>query len=158
MKRFLIWTLSILIFLFILTESILPALVMHSSFEDAFVELLDEQIPSIFLYGIKPFVRLTAMIKYSVNPWTMRPKSAITRLHGRPALLMHTKKDMQVRYANLDRIIKYAPYQVDTMTRNVDEHFFTPDFFAPQTDTVYCRKIMGFIASVGRSVQADDVL
>lgn len=122
----------------------------YSAFEDAFVEILDEQIPSVFLYGIKPFVRLTAMIKYGVNPWKMRPKSAITRLHGRPALLLHTTKDKQVRYANLNRIMECATDKVDTMTRDMDEHFFTPDFFAPQTDTVYCQKIMGFIASVAR--------
>lgn len=36
MKRFLIWTLSILIFLLILTEAILPALVMHSFLDEGF--------------------------------------------------------------------------------------------------------------------------
>lgn len=124
------------------------AISAYSAFEDAFVEMLDDQIPSAFLYGIKPFVRLTAMFKYGVNPWTMRPKSAITRLHGRPALLMHTKQDMQVRYTNFNRIMKNAPDDVQTMVRDVDEHFFTPDFFAPQKDTIYCNKIMEFIASV----------
>lgn len=130
----------------------------YSAFEDVFVELMDGQIPALFTWCIKPFVRLTALVKFGANPWTMRPKSAITRLHGRPALLMHTTKDLDVPYANFERIMAKAPDNTLTLVRDVDEHFFTPDFFAPQTDTLYCNALMDFIASTTRSAHDNEHL
>ncbi|MDO5572046.1 MAG: alpha/beta hydrolase [Bacteroidales bacterium] len=123
----------------------LISIAAYSAFEDAFVELLDGQIPNIFLYGIKPFVELTSMIRYDVNPLKMCPKRNITRLNNRPALLMHTKKDSNVNFANFERLTKVAPKNIQTMVRDLDEHFFTPDFLNPQSDSIYSNKIMSFI-------------
>lgn len=118
----------------------------YSSFEDMFVEFMADMLPEWIATCEKPFVQLTSMVKYGVNPWEKRPESAIRHLNGRPALLMHTTKDSNVSYDNYKRIMENAPAHVDTLLRDVDEHFFTNDFLNPQADALYYTTIATFIS------------
>ena len=120
----------------------------YSSWEDIFCDNMARSAPS-FLVGMeRPFVNLVSMFKYGVNTWRVRPKTLIKELNERPALIMHTKEDSQVDYSNFERIIRSAPKDIETYVREGDKHFFAADFANPQTDTVYCDRINGFIERV----------
>ncbi len=120
----------------------------YSSLEDMFAEFMSAQAPAPLTACIKPFVQITSLCKYGVNPWKVRPVHAIRSLGSRPILLMHTKQDSNVSFANFERIMKNAPEQAQTMVRDVDEHFFIKTFTDPQVDSVYCTALMNFIGKV----------
>lgn len=119
-----------------------------SSFEDMFADYMGSQVPNWLANIEKPFVQLISVFKYGVNPLKVRPKTSIRHLEGRPALLMHTKEDSNVYYSNFERIMKNAPAGVQTLTRDIDEHFFSPDFFNPQLDSLYSQKVLDFLKSI----------
>ena len=120
----------------------------YSSWEDIFCDNMANSAPSFLVSMERPFVNLVSMFKYGVNSWTVRPKTLIKELDGRPALMMHTKEDSQVGYSNFERIINNAPKGVETYVRDGNKHFFATDFANPQCDTVYCDRVNGFINRV----------
>ena len=61
---------------------------------------------------------------------------------------MHPKYDSQVAYSNIERIISNATKGVETYVREGDIHFYAADFSNPQSDTLYCDRINGFIKGV----------
>ena len=120
----------------------------YSSWEDIFCDNMALNAPSFLVSMERPFVNLVSMFKYGVNSWRVRPKTLIKELNERPALIMHTKDDSQVAYSNFERIISNAPKGVETYVREGDIHFFAADFSNPQSDTLYCDRINGFIKGV----------
>ena len=119
-----------------------------SSWEDIFCDNMAQSAPAFLVTMERPFVNLVAMVKYGVNSWKVRPKDLIKALDERPAFIMHTRDDDQVAYSNFDRIMNGAPADVETFVRENNNHFFVNDFVHPQSDTLYCDRIHGFIKRV----------
>jgi alpha-beta hydrolase superfamily lysophospholipase len=121
----------------------LISLSAYSSFEDVFYEQMSLTIPVIIAKLEKPFVAFTTLIKFGNR--SISPKHEIKKLGNRPALLMHTKDDSQVSFANFERIMKNAPAQVETFVREGDNHFVAQDILAPETDSEYAETLLRFL-------------
>lgn len=123
----------------------LISLSAFSSLEDILYEYMASQSPVFLAKMIKPFVPLVAFAKYRVNIWSIKPVKEIKKLGDRPALIMHTKGDSEVPYANFERIIHQAPSHVETFVREGDIHTITESFTAPEKDTEYSSRVLGFL-------------
>ncbi|MFP4470656.1 MAG: alpha/beta hydrolase [Bacteroidales bacterium] len=123
----------------------LISLSAFSSWEDVFYEQMSMQAPAVLTAMIRPVVRLVSWAKFGVNPWQMRPVNAIEKLGRRPALLMHTRGDSQVGFANLQRLRERAPAHVETFVRDADQHFVTYNFADPEQDPEYAYTILNFL-------------
>jgi uncharacterized protein len=95
----------------------------------------------------RPFVRLYTGIKYGWANRGINPKDEIQKLGDRPALLIHSRGDSQVPYANFERLVAHAPAHVETWVREGDLHFIAQEglFLTPQEDTEYAERILGFL-------------
>lgn len=126
----------------------------YSSVEDALTDQIQNYI-GVLACPFKPFFSLTAWIKYGVNPWKTRPESAIAKLNGRPALLMHSKEDSQIPFKSFERLTKAAAeaqqHQVQLLTKEGDNHMFCDRYGDPAADSTYFATVMDFIESVQRS-------
>lgn len=126
----------------------------YSSVEDALTDQIQNYI-GVLAYPFKPIFSLTAWIKYGVNLWKTRPESAIAKLNGRPALLMHSKEDSQIPFKSFGRLTKAAAeaqqQQVQLLTKEGDNHMFCDRYGDPAADSTYFATVMDFIESVQRS-------
>ncbi len=117
----------------------------YSSWDDVF---LDNMGASGLLAAVqRPFVRLYTALKYGWATRTINPKDEIRKLGDRPALLVHSRGDSQVPYANFERLIARAPAHVETWVREGDLHFIVRDdlFLTPYEDAEYAERILGFL-------------
>jgi uncharacterized protein len=123
----------------------LISLSAYSSWDDVF---LDNMGASGLLAMVqRPFVRLYTTLKYGWASRTMNPKDQIRKLGDRPALLIHSRGDSQIPYANLERLTARAPAHVDIWVREGDLHLIVQDdlFLTPYADTEYAARILGFL-------------
>ncbi len=123
----------------------LISLSAYSSWEDIFYENMVKQAPVLLAKIVNPFVTLAASLKYGVRSWSVNPKREIEKLGSRPALLMHSRGDSQVSFANFERILRHAPAHVITLVREGDLHFLTENFIEPEKDAEYSAKILHFL-------------
>lgn len=124
----------------------LISLSAYSSWEDVFYEGMAAQAPALLAKVVKPFSLLAASVKYGVNAWRLSPKIEIARLGTRPALLMHSREDSQVPFANFERLRRNAPAHVETFVRQGDRHMLTDHFTEPEKDAAYAQALLGFLA------------
>jgi len=120
----------------------------YASFEDMFSDnMLMMGVPKFYTSIQKPFVNLYANIKYGLGSSHISPKEQIKNLGDRPALIIHSKGDLQVPYGNFDRIIEVAPSHVETWVREGDLHFIVEhdNFIHPQKDNEYAKRIIEFL-------------
>lgn len=120
----------------------------YSSWEDVFCDNMEAMgVPKILTAIQKPFVKLYTTFRYGVHSYVVSPKDEIKKLEKRPALIMHTKGDTQVPFKSFERIVKNAPSQVETWTREEDYHFFVKDsnFDKLKNDPEYSERIIGFL-------------
>ena len=122
----------------------LISLSAFSSWEEVFYENMKKTAPAIIAKIEYPFVYLTTFLKYGTNSF-IKPKNEITKLGNRPALLMHSKEDPPVSFANYERLIKHAPSHVETFVRGGDRHSITGFFTNPEKDEEYAEKLLHFI-------------
>jgi fermentation-respiration switch protein FrsA (DUF1100 family) len=123
----------------------LISLSAYSSWQDVFYEGMAAQAPPLLARIVKPFSILAASIKFGVNGWRVSPKNEIAKLGKRPALLMHSRGDSQVLFANLERLRQRAPGHVETFLRAGDHHFMTESFTEPEKDAEYSRTLLDFL-------------
>ncbi|MBN2345699.1 MAG: alpha/beta hydrolase [Candidatus Aminicenantes bacterium] len=123
----------------------LVSLSAYSSWQDVFVEGMSVQAPALLARIVKPFSILAASIRFGVNGWRLSPKKEIAKLGRRPALLMHSRGDSQVPFANLERLRQRAPAHVETFVREGDLHFLTEHFTEPEKDAEYAQALLGFL-------------
>jgi hypothetical protein len=123
----------------------LISLSAYSSWQDVFVEGMSAQAPALLARIVKPFSILAASIKFGVNGWRISPKNEIAKLGKRPALLMHSRGDSQVLFANFERLRQRAPGQVETFVREGDRHFITDSFAEPEKDAEYSQTLLKFL-------------
>jgi len=123
----------------------LISLSAYSAWDDLF---LDNMGASGLLAAVqRPFVRLYSGIKYGWANRGINPKDEIQKLGNRPALLIHSRGDTQVPYANFERLVAQAPLHVETWVREGDLHFIVQEglFLTPHEDTEYAERILGFL-------------
>lgn len=125
----------------------LISLSAFSSCEKAFGEILEQSIPKFAAAMLKPFLYSATFLRYG-SAVRLKPISSITKLNGRPALLMHTEQDSNVSYANFLRLKAEAPANAQLYSFEGDEHFITPHFLDPENDTRYSSILLNFIDSV----------
>lgn len=117
----------------------------YSAWDDLF---LDNMGASGLVAAVqRPFVRLYSGIKYGWANRGINPKDEIQKLGDRPALLIHSRGDTQVPYANFERLVAHAPIHVETWVREGDLHFIVQEglFLTPHEDTEYAERILGFL-------------
>lgn len=117
----------------------------YSAWDDVF---LDNMGATGILAAVQRlFVRLHTTLKYGWANRHINPKDQIQNLDGRPALLIHSRGDSQVPYANFERLVARAPEHVETWVREGDLHFIVQEglFLTPQEDTEYAARILGFL-------------
>lgn len=120
----------------------------YSSWEEVFIENMKSAGAPDWLAAVqKPFVKLYTLYKFGVKTSSIYPKKQITQLGDRPALIMHSRDDSQVPYANFERILAQAPSHVETWTRPGDHHMITTDFLNPENDQEYAHRVLGFLES-----------
>jgi pimeloyl-ACP methyl ester carboxylesterase len=123
----------------------LISLSAYSSWQDVFYEGMSAQAPVLLAKIAKPFAILAAALKFRVNAWRISPKNEIAKLGKRPALLMHSRGDSQVLFANFERLRQSAPGQVETFVRDGDHHFMTESFIEPEKDAEYSQALLKFL-------------
>ena len=118
----------------------------YSSWEDVFIEnMVSLGAPNVLATIEKPFVKLYTLCKFGLSTSRVYPKKQIANLGDRPALIMHSTEDSQVRYANFERIMDEAPSHVETWTRPGDYHFMTTDLLQPENDLEYAQRVLEFL-------------
>ena len=122
----------------------LISLSAFSSWEDVFYENMKNSVPKTIAVIEYPFVYLTTFLKYGTNSF-IKPKNEIKKLGSRPALLMHSKEDSQVSFANYERLLKQAPSHVETFVKDGDLHRITENFTEPEKDKEYSKILLYFI-------------
>lgn len=122
----------------------LISLSAYSSWEDVFCENMKKSTPLIIAKIETPFVYLMTFLKYGSNSF-IKPKTEIKKIGNRPVLLMHSKQDSQVSFANFERLLESAPPHVETFIREGDLHFITENFVEPDKDKEYSEKLLDFI-------------
>jgi len=123
----------------------LISLSAYSSWQDVFYEGMSARAPVLLAKIVKPFSILAATIKFGVNGWRVSPKNEIAKLGKRPALLMHSRGDSQVLFANFERLRQSAPGHVETFVRDGDHHFITESFTKPEKDAEYSQTLLKFL-------------
>ncbi len=123
----------------------LISLSAYSSWDDVFIENMGAS--GLVATIQRPFVRLYTTLKYGWANRHINPKDQIQKLGDRPALLIHSRGDAQVPFANFERLTAHAPAHVETWAREGDSHFIVQDelFFTPEQDTEYAERILGFL-------------
>ncbi len=122
-----------------------------SSWDGVFVDNMGAPEPLATLQ--RAFVRLYTGLKYGFDLRHVVPRTQITNLGDRPALLMHSRGDTQVPFASFERLAAAAPPQVETWVREGDLHFIVQDgvFLQPLEDPEYAARVLGFLdANFGR--------
>lgn len=94
---------------------------------------------------------LYAGIKFDCNGFKDTPLEAISKLNGRPALLMHSRKDSQVPFLCFEKLTKKASLMTKDLRTYVvdgDEHFITSSFGIPEDDEAYNTILLTFVKDV----------
>ncbi len=96
----------------------------------------------------KPFVTLYTMIKFGFESRNINPKTQITHVGMRPALLIHAQDDQNVSVLNVERIlqnVRKSSENVEVWIREGEEHLVARDFLHPANDPEYMERILRFL-------------
>ena len=117
----------------------------YSAWDDVFLDNMGAS--GLLAAAQRPFVRLYTALKYGWSNSAINPKDEIRELGDRPALLIHSRGDTQVPYANFERLLANAPEHVETWVREGDSHLVVEEnlFLTPYEDTEYAERILGFL-------------
>lgn len=124
----------------------LISLSAFASWEQVFCERMAEYVPAFIAKAEKPFVNFYLFCRFGRKAMQYKPYLSIRNLGGRPALLMHTRRDSQVPYADFEKLLSEAPPHVSVFTRDNDEHFVCSSFVHPEDDAQYCNCLHTFLS------------
>lgn len=108
-------------------------------------------ITPVLAYPVKLTTALYAGLKFGVNGFNATPLESIGNLHGRPALMMHSRKDSQVPFICFEKLTKKAATvsnDIRTYIVEGDEHFITGSFGMPEEDKAYNSVLLEFVRNV----------
>lgn len=123
----------------------------YSSLQDFIGYQLGRFITPVLSAPAKLTTALYAGIKYDCNGFKDTPLEAIGNLNGRPALMMHSRKDSQVPFLCFEKLTEKASLVTDDLRTYVvdgDEHFITESFGIPEEDEAYNTVLLGFVKDV----------
>lgn len=127
------------------------SLAAFSSVDDMFHDYMAADLPAFVAGAFRPFVRGYLTFTYGLENRQMMPREQIRNLGDRPALIVHSREDSQVFFANFERLMENAPDHVETWVRDNDSHFVIDlrggfeTFLRPEEDREYARAILGFL-------------
>ena len=108
-------------------------------------------IKPVLAYPVKLTTALYAGLKFGVNGFNATPLESIGNLHGRPALMMHSRKDSQVPFICFEKLTKKAATvsnDISTYIVEGDEHFITGSSGMPEEDKAYNSVLLEFVRNV----------
>lgn len=117
----------------------------YSSWEDVLHDIILTFTPKLIADLLKPFLLLYLFLNFGKSSCYIKPKEEIKKLNGRPALLIHSRKDARCPYANFERIHENAPPYIETFVRKGELHFISMYFEEPEKDQEYSTKLIRFI-------------
>jgi hypothetical protein len=120
----------------------------YSSWEDAFCDnIVGVGAPRLYATVQKPFVQAYIAIAYGLDSLVDSPKNNISKLGQRPALIIHSTDDSQVRFGSFERLVANAPEHVETWVKQGDYHFIlaAETFLHPDQDDEYHARITEFL-------------
>lgn len=129
----------------------LISLSAFSSIEDFLSYARAMFMPTIPAERIEPVTAAVVRNLYGVDSKTSSPIAALKGLNGRPALMMHSKGDLQVPYTCFEKLTAEAARhtsKLQTFTVEGDEHFICKEFTTPTADAEYMARIMAFINEI----------
>jgi len=117
----------------------------YSSWDEVFLDNMGAS--GLLAAAQRPFLSLYTTLKYGWDNRNINPGDEIRKLGHRPALLIHSRGDSQVSYANFERLQARAPSHVETWVREGDLHGIVQEdlFLTPQKDVEYAERILGFL-------------
>ena len=122
-----------------------------SSFEDFMECQRSYLLPGVSAEKIRELSAVSAALTFGVNPYASSPLHALRGLKGRPVLLMHSRKDLQMPFVCFERLLSAAQASssaVSTYVAEGDEHFVCSDFLHPSTDRPYFDALINFLEKV----------
>ena len=123
----------------------------YSSVQDFMGGQFGRFITPVLAYPVKLTTALYAGLKFGVNGFNATPLESIGNLHGRPALMMHSRKDSQVPFICFEKLTQKATTvsnDIRTYIVDGDEHFITGSFGMPEEDKAYNSVLLEFVKSV----------
>jgi len=121
------------------------ALSAFSSWEYNFNRNVEQKVPMWVAKMLEPFVSVVTYMRFG-RMMKISPINQIANIGSRPALLIHSIGDRLVPFANFEQLTTVAP-QVQTWVVEGDNHCIIDDFLRPQTDSLYCDKIIKFLTT-----------
>ena len=123
----------------------------YSSVQDFMGWQFSRFITPVLAYPVKLTTALYAGLKFGVNGFNATPLESIGNLHGRPALMMHSRKDSQVPFICFEKLTKKAATvsnDIRTYIVEGDEHFITGSSGMPEEDKAYNSVLLEFVRNV----------
>lgn len=123
----------------------------YSSVQDFMGWQFSRFIKPVLAYPVKLTTALYAGLKFGVNGFNATPLESIGNLHGRPALMMHSRKDSQVPFICFEKLTKKAATvsnDISTYIVEGDEHFITGSSGMPEEDKAYNSVLLEFVRNV----------
>ena len=123
----------------------------YSSVQDFMGWQFSRFITPVLAYPVKLTTALYAGLKFGVNGFNATPLESIGNLHGRSALMMHSRKDSQVPVICFEKLTKKAATvsnDIRTYIVEDDEHFITGSFGMPEEDKAYNSVLLEFVRNV----------
>lgn len=124
----------------------LISLSAYSSWEFNFDRNAEQVVPKFVAKILSPFVAAVTRIRFG-NKSDITPLNEIKKLGSHLSLLVHSKGDKIVPFVNFEQLVEAAP-QARQWVVEGDNHCIIEDFVHPQTDSVYCEKIVEFLNEV----------
>lgn len=120
----------------------------YSSVQDFMGWQFSGFITPVLAYPVKLTTALYAGLKFGVNGFNATPLESIGNLHGRPALMMQSRKDSQVPFICFEKLTKKAATvsnDISTYIVEGDEHFITGSSGMPEEDKAYNSVLLEFV-------------
>ncbi|MGN0202070.1 MAG: alpha/beta hydrolase [Candidatus Cryptobacteroides sp.] len=122
-----------------------------SSVEDEISGFFSRVISRPLAWPLRLPTSLCCSLKFGVNAFKERPLKDISRLDGRPALMMHSRGDTEVPYSCFEKLYAkaiLATERLETYVVDGDEHFVSSSFGVPENDPPYYNCLKAFLESV----------
>ena len=129
----------------------LVSLSAYSSIQDFMGYQFGRFITPVLAYPVKLTTALYAGLMFGCDGFKATPLKAIAKLDGRPALMMHSRKDSQVPFLCFEKLTREAAKATSNLRTYVvdgDEHFITGSFGMPEEDEAYNQMLLSFIKAV----------
>lgn len=120
----------------------------YSSIEDVIFGYVRKFLTPLLAFPLRPVATFVCSRKFGVDAKTATPINGMSRLNGRPALLVHSTKDCVVPFLcfkNLKAEAEKHSDKVKTFNIKGNHHLITKDIFHPEADTELWKTLTEFL-------------